>query len=203
MKIHVVQKGDTLWKIAKKYGVNFEQLKAVNTQLKNPDMIMPGMKVKVPSGGVHVKKKEMPIKEMKKEMPKKKEAPMMKPKEKPSINMPINNELNMGLNMNMNMKPAEEKPKMVKPKETKPVEKAKPIEKKVEAKKQAQKPAQKKAAEKEKGKSENLFYPMNDEEVLSEYESSSMEMPPPPPMPMNQSYPGSVAGVQSYANKEY
>ncbi len=56
MKIHIVQKGDTLWEIAKKYGVGFEELKAVNTQLSNPEMIMPGMKIKVPTGTVHVKK---------------------------------------------------------------------------------------------------------------------------------------------------
>ncbi|MCC3356576.1 SafA/ExsA family spore coat assembly protein [Bacillus sp. REN16] len=56
MKIHIVQKGDTLWEIAKKYGVDFGELKAVNTQLSNPDMLMPGMKIKVPTGTVHVKK---------------------------------------------------------------------------------------------------------------------------------------------------
>jgi len=43
-----VQKGDTLWEIAKKYGVDFEQLKAMNTHLASPDMIMPGMKIKIP-----------------------------------------------------------------------------------------------------------------------------------------------------------
>ncbi len=56
MKIHVVQKGDTLWNISKKYGVDFEELKKMNTQLSNPDMIMPGMKIKVPTGNVPVKK---------------------------------------------------------------------------------------------------------------------------------------------------
>lgn len=60
VKIHIVQKGDTLWKIAKKYGVNFEELKKMNSQLSNPDMIMPGMKIKVPSIGGMVKK-EAPI----------------------------------------------------------------------------------------------------------------------------------------------
>ena len=60
MKIHIVQKGDTLWKIAKKYGVNFEELKKMNAQLSNPDMIMPGMKIKVPTGGGTIKK-EAPI----------------------------------------------------------------------------------------------------------------------------------------------
>ncbi|SEO35528.1 morphogenetic protein associated with SpoVID [Amphibacillus marinus] len=49
MKIHIVQQGDTLWNIAKKYNVDFQALKAANTQLANPDMLMPGMKIKVPT----------------------------------------------------------------------------------------------------------------------------------------------------------
>ena len=49
MKIHIVQKGETLWSIAKKYGVNFDELKKMNAQLSNPDMVMPGMKIKVPA----------------------------------------------------------------------------------------------------------------------------------------------------------
>lgn len=49
MQIHTVQKGDTLWKIAKMYGVDFEELKAANPQLSNPDLIMPGMKINIPS----------------------------------------------------------------------------------------------------------------------------------------------------------
>ncbi|TFE01040.1 SafA/ExsA family spore coat assembly protein [Jeotgalibacillus salarius] len=49
MKIHVVQKGDTLWTIAKHYQVSFEELKAINAHLANPDMIMPGMKIKIPA----------------------------------------------------------------------------------------------------------------------------------------------------------
>nr|WP_168733777.1 SafA/ExsA family spore coat assembly protein [Metabacillus sediminilitoris] len=74
MKIHIVQKGDTLWKIAKKYGVDFEELKSMNTQLSNPDLIMPGMKIKVPSGNpsgnVAIKKEApMTMPAQKKEMP--------------------------------------------------------------------------------------------------------------------------------------
>ncbi|MEH7106175.1 SafA/ExsA family spore coat assembly protein, partial [Bacillus sp. JJ1764] len=117
MKIHIVQKGDTLWKIAKKYGVNFEELKKLNSQLSNPDMIMPGMKIKVPTSGGIVKKeganpgikkevpltdhpfakekpipiKEMPIKEMPiKEMPIK-EQPIVKeaPKAPYTPKMPL------------------------------------------------------------------------------------------------------------------
>ncbi|WP_230959080.1 SafA/ExsA family spore coat assembly protein, partial [Bacillus amyloliquefaciens] len=56
MKIHIVQKGDSLWKIAEKYGVDLEELKKLNHQLSNPDLIMPGMKIKVPSEAVPVRK---------------------------------------------------------------------------------------------------------------------------------------------------
>ncbi|MED3625590.1 SafA/ExsA family spore coat assembly protein [Neobacillus thermocopriae] len=110
MKIHIVQKGDTLWKIAKKYGVNFEELKKMNTQLSNPDMIMPGMKIKIPTSGGSIKKeshvgtnpgaggkKEIPLSEYfkAKEKPVKevptKEAPIkMAPiKEAPKKEVPI------------------------------------------------------------------------------------------------------------------
>ncbi|HLO11906.1 MAG TPA: SafA/ExsA family spore coat assembly protein [Pseudoneobacillus sp.] len=93
MKIHIVQKGDTLWKIAKKYGVNFEELKKMNSQLSNPDMIMPGMKIKVPTSGGSVKK-EAPIVGAKKEMPIAqqplvKEQPIVKAPQKEAPVMPI------------------------------------------------------------------------------------------------------------------
>ncbi|WP_243290681.1 SafA/ExsA family spore coat assembly protein [Bacillus sp. FJAT-47783] len=97
MKIHIVQKGDTLWKIAQKYGVDFEELKQMNTQLSNPDLIMPGMKIKVPTGGVPVKtdtkinyntKKEVPKEMPKKEMPKKETPKEMPKKEMPKVEHP-------------------------------------------------------------------------------------------------------------------
>ncbi|GIN10452.1 hypothetical protein J26TS2_03190 [Shouchella clausii] len=68
MRIHIVQKGDTLWKLAQKYEVDYEQLKEANPNLTNPEMLMPGMKVKVPAGSVAVRK------EQKKTTPKAKEA---------------------------------------------------------------------------------------------------------------------------------
>ncbi|WP_117170422.1 SafA/ExsA family spore coat assembly protein [Paraliobacillus sediminis] len=49
MKIHIVQKGDTLWNLAQKYGVNFEEVKQLNAQLADPNQIMPGMKIKIPT----------------------------------------------------------------------------------------------------------------------------------------------------------
>ncbi|QGS68953.1 SafA/ExsA family spore coat assembly protein [Oceanobacillus sp. 143] len=58
MKIHIVQKGDTLWELSKKYDVNFEELKQINSHLASPDMIMPGMKIKIPGTTKAVKKKQ-------------------------------------------------------------------------------------------------------------------------------------------------
>ncbi|MCP8616998.1 LysM peptidoglycan-binding domain-containing protein [Salirhabdus salicampi] len=49
MKIHVVQRGDTLFKIAQKYGVDVDTLKEMNAQLSDPEQIMAGMKLKIPT----------------------------------------------------------------------------------------------------------------------------------------------------------
>src|SRR5699024_2509522 len=82
LKIHIVQKGDALLEIAKMYGVDFEELKQSNSQVSSPDMIMPGMKIKIPSTSKSVQK-EAPMKEktMKekeiKEQPTKKPAPVV------------------------------------------------------------------------------------------------------------------------------
>lgn len=48
MDVHIVVKGDTLWKIARQYGISFEDLKRVNAHLANPDYIVPGMKIFLP-----------------------------------------------------------------------------------------------------------------------------------------------------------
>lgn len=53
--VHIVVKGDTLWKIARQYGIPFEELKRVNAHLANPDYIVPGMKIFLP------KKKATPL----------------------------------------------------------------------------------------------------------------------------------------------
>jgi spore coat assembly protein SafA len=74
LRIHIVQKGDTLWKIAQKYGVDFQELLKLNSHLPDPNMIMPGMKIKIPaSGGSGIKKDSAkPVKEA----PIQKEAPI-------------------------------------------------------------------------------------------------------------------------------
>ncbi|WP_142289523.1 SafA/ExsA family spore coat assembly protein, partial [Gottfriedia luciferensis] len=78
MRIHIVQKGDTLKSIAQKYNIDYEELVKLNAQISNPDMIYPGMKIKVPE-----KRKE-------------KQAPLGSQKEvqlakepKPSINVEV------------------------------------------------------------------------------------------------------------------
>ncbi len=56
MKIHIVQRGDTLWSIAEKYNVSFEEVKQMNAHLANPDMIVPGMKIKLPETAKQMEK---------------------------------------------------------------------------------------------------------------------------------------------------
>lgn len=48
MRVHIVQKGDTLWKIAKQYAIGFDELKRLNAHLANPDYIVPGMEIYLP-----------------------------------------------------------------------------------------------------------------------------------------------------------
>ncbi|WP_018764372.1 SafA/ExsA family spore coat assembly protein, partial [Bacillus sp. 105MF] len=142
MKIHIVQKGDTLWKIAKKYGVDFETLKKANTQLTNPDLIMPGMKIKVPSSSVHVKKNmgagSAPPKEYVKEVQQKEFAATPTPlgiedeEEAPYQSAPITQQPAMQQTQKeMQMKPQKEMP----------IQKEKPIQKEVPI--QKEKPIQK------------------------------------------------------------
>lgn len=83
VKIHVVQQGDTLWNIAKKYGVDFEQLKQINNHLANPDQLTPGMKIKIPQSPVHPKK-SLTGGGSGKEQPVPKEQVKPKPEKKPS-----------------------------------------------------------------------------------------------------------------------
>lgn len=47
--VHVVKSGDVLWKIAQKYGVDWEKLSEYN-QLKNPNLILPGQQIRIPDG---------------------------------------------------------------------------------------------------------------------------------------------------------
>ncbi|GAB6172460.1 glycoside hydrolase family 18 protein [Paradesulfitobacterium aromaticivorans] len=48
MQIHVVQKGDTLWAVAERYGISVSQITEVN-QLPNPDVLVIGQALVIPS----------------------------------------------------------------------------------------------------------------------------------------------------------
>lgn len=45
---YIVKKGDTLWSIAKRFGVELSALTAANPQIKNLNLIYPGNEVKIP-----------------------------------------------------------------------------------------------------------------------------------------------------------
>lgn len=47
VRIYIVQRGDTLWKIAKRYNTTIDAIVRANN-IKNPDLIMPGQKLIIP-----------------------------------------------------------------------------------------------------------------------------------------------------------
>lgn len=51
MKIHIAKSGDTLYNLAKKYGVSLDELIAANTDIANPDEIAVGAKIRIPKPG--------------------------------------------------------------------------------------------------------------------------------------------------------
>lgn len=95
MKIHIVQKGETLWEIAEQYDVDFEQLQEVNPHLSSPDMIMPGMKIMIPTSSKKVvqktKKEDLTVKplQIKEDDKKKKKEFQMSTPELQSMELPI------------------------------------------------------------------------------------------------------------------
>lgn len=50
-QIYKVLPGDTLWKIAQKYAVGVSELIGENSELKNPNLIYPGMEIRIPDQG--------------------------------------------------------------------------------------------------------------------------------------------------------
>lgn len=49
MKLYIVKQGDTMSAIAEKYGLDVQQLIAANPSINDPDVISPGMKIRIPS----------------------------------------------------------------------------------------------------------------------------------------------------------
>jgi LysM repeat protein len=48
LKIHMVRKGETLMSLAEKFNVHPDALLSLNSQINNPEQLVPGMKVKIP-----------------------------------------------------------------------------------------------------------------------------------------------------------
>ena len=46
---YTVKKGDSLWKIAVRYGIGLSEIKSANPQISNYDLIYPGQIIKVPT----------------------------------------------------------------------------------------------------------------------------------------------------------
>lgn len=44
---HTVVRGDTLWALARRYGVALDQIVALNPGIRNPNLIFPGQKVRI------------------------------------------------------------------------------------------------------------------------------------------------------------
>lgn len=49
MKIHILKKGETLYEVSQKYKISMDQLVNTNRHIENPDKVMAGTKVKIPS----------------------------------------------------------------------------------------------------------------------------------------------------------
>ncbi|SFJ41476.1 LysM peptidoglycan-binding domain-containing protein [Thermoflavimicrobium dichotomicum] len=54
MKIHIVRPGDTIHIIVQKYNIPLERLLEFNPHLNNADSLEAGMKIRIPTGKVHV-----------------------------------------------------------------------------------------------------------------------------------------------------
>lgn len=57
MKIHIVQKGESLKKIAKKYNVSLKALQEANAHIMDAEDILAGVKIRIPTKKVALKKK--------------------------------------------------------------------------------------------------------------------------------------------------
>lgn len=55
LKIYLAKKGDTFLKVAEDFNVDIDILTQVNSQIAEPEMLMPGMKIKIPQKRKQVK----------------------------------------------------------------------------------------------------------------------------------------------------
>ncbi|MDC3415651.1 LysM peptidoglycan-binding domain-containing protein [Aquibacillus salsiterrae] len=88
MKIHVAQKGETLRELAQQYGVDFDELKKENSHLSDPDKVMPGMKIKIPTHSKLVRKEDKKKNNEAKQPPLEKEMKKIPTKDTPEVKTP-------------------------------------------------------------------------------------------------------------------
>ena len=50
-QVYVIKAGDTLWKMAKRFGITLEELLAANPSIKNPNKISIGQQIVIPLAG--------------------------------------------------------------------------------------------------------------------------------------------------------
>lgn len=51
---HVVKRGDTLWSIARQYGVMLADLLSANPEIRNPNLIFPDQEIVIPQKPTNV-----------------------------------------------------------------------------------------------------------------------------------------------------
>lgn len=57
MRIYIVQKGDTLEKIAKEHHVGIDTIMQLNSHISSAEYVVPGMKIKIPKSSIEWKQK--------------------------------------------------------------------------------------------------------------------------------------------------
>ncbi len=199
------------------YDVDFEELKQMNAHLAHPDMIMPGMKIRVPVNKKETKNEHTPAKEKKKETKKSEQKPkeqMKKPqptkpmkeikeddhKDHIHIQPVIPFEQQKSPSLNMNTMP--KMPSMPKMPQMSPVEEPKeekkkeqPKEKPVKVKEKEEVPPKEMESEKMPLTSHGCYCycgtcsPMH-------FEGTQMMPHAPQPMPMHMMYPSQSCGCQ-------
>lgn len=58
MRIYIVQKGDTLQKIAAEHNVGIDTLMQLNSHISSEEFIVPGLKIKIPKSSLELKQKK-------------------------------------------------------------------------------------------------------------------------------------------------
>ncbi|SEN34856.1 LysM peptidoglycan-binding domain-containing protein [Lihuaxuella thermophila] len=58
MKIHIVRTGETIWDLAQKYNTPKERLIEANPEIKSKEQLVPGMKIRIPTGRIPINRQK-------------------------------------------------------------------------------------------------------------------------------------------------